>query len=269
MKVGIIGAGVMGSSIAKRLLAKGVVTAEEIFVSDVDEGKWEKLAKEAGVATFKENPRVAREAEVLMLCVKPQQMAEALASLKPFVTPDHLVISIAAGVKTGAIEKMLAEGARVVRAMPNQCCLIGLSATAFSPGRNATKEDLSTAERIFSSFGKAYLVDEEMLDAVTGLSGSGPAYAYMAIEAMAEGGVEAGLPREVAVALAAQTLLGAASMVLETKRSPEELRKSVATPGGTTEAGIRVLEGGGFKGLLAKAVAEAAKRSKELSSKYA
>jgi len=265
MKVGVIGAGVMGSSIIKGLLAKGVVRTQEVFVSDTDEGKLDRLLKETGVRTFKDNSLVANEAKVLMVCVKPQQMAEVLTSLRPSVTQNHLVISIAAGVKIRVIENGLADGARVVRAMPNQACLIGLSATAFSLGKNATEEDRSTAERIFSSVGRAYLVDEEMLDAVTGLSGSGPAYAYMVIDAMAEGGVEAGLPREVAIALAAQTLLGAATMVLETKRSPDELKDLVATPGGTTEAGMRALEGGGLREALVRAVVEATKRSKELS----
>ncbi|TLN07563.1 pyrroline-5-carboxylate reductase, partial [bacterium] len=201
----------------------------------------------------------------LIVCVKPQQMAEALASLRPSVTQRHLVISIAAGVRIRAIEENLADGVRVVRAMRNQACLVGLSATAFSTGKNATAEDRSTVEDIFSSVGRVYLVDEEMLDAVTGLSGSGPAYAYMVIEALAEGGVKAGLTREVAIALAAQTLLGAATMVLETRRHPEELWKLVATPGGTTEAGMRALNEGGLKDALVRAVVEATKRSKELS----
>jgi len=265
MKVGIIGAGFMGSSILKGLLAKGIVGAKEVFVSDVDSVKLDKLVKETGVRAFTDNSLVAREAEVLMICVKPQQMAEALASLRPSVTPSHLVVSIAAGIKIRAIEKSLADGVRVVRAMPNQACLIGLSATAFSPGKNATAEDRSTVEKIFSSVGRVFLVEEEMLDAVTGLSGSGPAYAYMVIEALAEGGVKAGLTREVAIALAAQTLLGAATMVLETRRHPEELWKLVATPGGTTEAGMRALKEAGLKDALVRAVVEAAKRSKELS----
>jgi len=265
MKVGVIGAGVMGSSIVKGLLAKGIVRAEDVFVSDVDGGKLDKLVKEAGVRAFMDNSIVAREADVLIVCVKPQQMAEALASLRPSVTRRHLLISIAAGVRIRAIEENLADGVRVVRAMPNQACLVGLSATAFSPGKNATAEDHSTVEEIFSSVGRVYVVDEEMLDAVTGLSGSGPAYAYMVIEALAEGGVKAGLTREVAIALAAQTLLGAATMVLETRRHPEELWKLVATPGGTTEAGMRALNEGGLKDALVRAVVEAAKRSKELS----
>jgi len=265
MKVGVIGAGVMGSSIVKGLLAKGIVGAEDVFVSDVDGGKLDKLVKESGVMAFMDNSIVAREADVLIVCVKPQQMAEALASLRPSVTRRHLVISIAAGVRIRAIEENLADGVRVVRAMPNQACLVGLSATAFSPGKNATAEDHSTVEEIFSSVGRVYVVDEEMLDAVTGLSGSGPAYAYMVIEALAEGGVKAGLTREVAIALAAQTLLGAATMVLETRRHPEELWKLVATPGGTTEAGMRALNEGGLKDALVRAVVEATKRSKELS----
>jgi len=268
MRIGIIGAGVMGSSIVKRLLEKGVARADEVFVSDIDFGKLEKLWKETGARTFRDNSLVAKEAEVLIICVKPQQMAEALASLKHSITPNHLVISIAAGVRIGAIERGLKEGTRVIRAMPNQACLIGLSATAFSLGRNATEEDRSKAEMIFSSFGRAFLVKEEMLDAVTGLSGSGPAYAYAVIDAMAEGGVEAGLPRETAIALAAQTLLGAATMVLETNRSPDELAKLVATPGGTTEAGMRVLEEGGFRNLLVRAVVRATERSKEISSLF-
>jgi pyrroline-5-carboxylate reductase len=149
--------------------------------------------------------------------------------------------------------------------MPNQACQVSRSATAFSLGSRATQEDRSIAERIFSSIGIVYEVEEKLLDAVTGLSGSGPAYAYIMIDAMAQGGVELGLPREIAVALAAQTLLGAATIVLETKKHPEELRDLVTSPGGTTIAGIRALEEGNFRSTVIKAVIEAARRAEELS----
>ena len=265
MRIGVIGAGAMGSALVRGLVRKGVANVQEVNVADIDGERLGKLAKEVGVRTFKDNAPIAREAEVLLICVKPQHMPDALASLRPYISSRHLVISIAAGVRIGTIEGQLPDGTRVIRAMPNQACQVGQSATAFSLGSKATEADRSTAERVFSAVGIAYVVEERLLDAVTGLSGSGPAYAYIMMDAMAEGGIEMGLQRGVAVALAAQTLLGAATMVLETGMHPEELRNLVTSPGGTTIAGIRALERGGFRSAIIKAVMEAAKRSKELS----
>jgi pyrroline-5-carboxylate reductase len=266
MKIGVIGTGAMGSALIRGLLKQGIVGPQDICASDIDGARAERLSKEAGVRALPDNASVAKATEVLLICVKPQQMKETLVPLRPQISPRHLVMSIAAGVRLQTIEGYLPEGTRVIRAMPNQACQVGRSATALSLGKAATEGDREMAERIFSSVGMTYVVEEELLDAVTGLSGSGPAYAYIMIDAMAQGGVEMGLPREMAVALAAQTLLGAATMVLETKRHPEELRDLVTSPGGTAIAGIRALEGGDFRSAVIRAVVSAAKRAKELSA---
>jgi len=266
MKVGVIGTGAMGSALIRGLLKQGVVGPQDICASDIDSARAKRIGKEAGVTVLPDNISVVRETEVLLVCVKPQQLTDTLVSLGPQISPRHLVISIAAGVRIQTIESHLPAGTKVIRAMPNQACQVGRSATALSLGSAATEGDRETAERVFSSVGMTYVVEEKLLDAVTGLSGSGPAYAYIMIDAMAQGGVEMGLPREMAVALAAQTLLGAATMVLETKRHPEELRDLVTSPGGTTIAGIRALEEGDFRSAVIRAVMSAAKRAKELSA---
>jgi len=265
MKIGVIGTGAMGSALVRGLVRQKVVEPNEVCVSDIDSKKLGELERETGVMTFSDNTSVVKEADVLLFCVKPQHLPDVLDSLRSHVSPNHLAISIAAGVRIQTIEGHLSADTRVIRAMPNQACQVGRSATALSLGSRATGEDCHIAERIFSSVGMTYVVEEKLLDAITGLSGSGPAYAYIMIDAMAQGGVEMGLPREMAVALAAQTLLGAATMVLETKRHPEELRDLVTSPGGTTIAGIRALEEGEFRSTVIRAVMDAARRSKELS----
>jgi pyrroline-5-carboxylate reductase len=178
-----------------------------------------------------------------------------------------LLISIAAGVKIDVMERHLNWGVRVVRVMPNQPCLVGASASAFALGRSARKEDKETVQRVLESVGVAFALDEKLLDAVTGLSGSGPAYVYMFIEALADGGVLAGLPRDVATILAAQTVFGSAKTLLETRKHPGELKDMVASPGGTTIEGIRTLEESGFRGAVMDAIEAGAKKSAELGGK--
>jgi pyrroline-5-carboxylate reductase len=187
-----------------------------------------------------------------------------LDELKPILTAGHLVISIAAGVKISFIEAHLNWGVRVIRVMPNQPCLVGESASGFALGKSAKKEDKELVQKILNSVGVAFVMDEKLLDAVTGLSGSGPAYVYLVIEAMADGGVLAGLPRDVAQTLAAQTVLGAAKTVLETKAHPGQLKDMVTSPAGTTIEGMKVLEESAVRGEFIKAVEAASKRSVEL-----
>ncbi|QLH74629.1 MAG: pyrroline-5-carboxylate reductase [Methanomassiliicoccales archaeon] len=267
MKIGFLGAGNMAEALMKGLMAAKLADPEELIASEIWGPRREFIHKTYGIKVTDSNPEVVRSADVVILAVKPQQVPDVMRDVKADMDGRHLLISIAAGVKISTIEGMLDPAVRVVRVMPNQACLVGASASAFSKGRSATKEDMALVQRILDSVGIAYPVEEKLLDAVTGLSGSGPAYVYMMIEAMADGGVLSGLPRDVAVMLAAQTLLGSAKTVLETKKHPGELKDMVASPAGTTIEGIRVLEEGGFRGLIIDAIEAGAKRSAELGSK--
>ncbi|MCE5297197.1 MAG: pyrroline-5-carboxylate reductase [Euryarchaeota archaeon] len=267
MKIGFIGAGNMAEAFMKGLLSSKLAKVEDIIASEVVPERREFIGRSLGVRVTASNADVAKASEVIILAVKPQHVAVVLGDMKPFLSGAHLIISIAAGVKIAAIEQHLDPAVRVVRVMPNNACLVGESASAFASGKAATKADKETVQKVLESVGIAYHVEEKLLDAVTGLSGSGPAYCYMMIEAMADGGVLAGLPRDVATMLAAQTLLGSAKAVLETKRHPGELKDMVASPAGTTIEGIRVLEEGGFRGMVIDAVEAGARRSAELGAK--
>jgi pyrroline-5-carboxylate reductase len=211
-----------------------------------------------------DNLELLRKADVLVLAVKPQAMVAVLEEVAGGIEGRHLLISIAAGVSLARMESRLAEGTRVIRVMPNTPALVGASASAFALGAAATEADGELVSRLFASVGLAYRVREELLDAVTGLSGSGPAYGYQIIEALSDGGVAEGLPREVATRLAAQTLLGAARMVLETGQHPAWLKDQVTSPGGTTLEGLREMEQGGVRAALMNAVRAAAEKSRRL-----
>jgi pyrroline-5-carboxylate reductase len=203
---------------------------------------------------------------VLVLAVKPQQVGEVLSEIHGQFTKEHLLISIAAGVPLVKLEAGLPAGSRVIRVMPNTPALVGESATAYAVGKSALPRDGALAQKLFASVGIAFAVKEPLLDAVTGLSGSGPAYAYLMIEALSDGGVAAGLPRETATKLAAQTLLGAARMVLETGQHPGALKDMVTSPGGTTIEGLHELEKGKVRGALMNAVRAAAEKSRKLGA---
>lgn len=203
-------------------------------------------------------------ANVILLAVKPDQVNDVLAEARPHFTDKHLLVSIAAGVTLARMESVLPPGARVVRVMPNTPALVGASASAFALGKSAIAEDGQLAQKLFSSVGVAYQVKESLLDAVTGLSGSGPAYVFLMIEALSDGGVAAGLPRDIATKLAAQTLLGSAKLLLETGQHPGALKDMVTSPGGTTIEGIHELEKGGLRAALMNAVRAAADKSRKL-----
>lgn len=267
-RIGFVGAGQMALALARGWVAAGLVRGDQLAAIDPVAAARERFAAELAGATVSDVAVAAATlgaCNVIVVAVKPQQMAAALAS-SGFVDDGKLVISIAAGVSLAAMEASLARG-RLVRVMPNTPALVGQGASAFALGRGATPADAALVESLLGAVGKAVRVDEKLLDAVTGLSGSGPAFVYVLIEALADGGVLAGLPRDVALALAAQTVKGAAAMVLETGEHPGALKDRVASPGGTTIAGLAVLEDGGFRGTLLRAVQAAAGRAGELGQK--
>ena len=234
------------------------------MASDPSEAARASFAKEAGAKTTTSNPAVVQFADVLVLAVKPDQVPGVLADIRDHFTARHLLISIAAGVPLAKLEAGLGAGARLIRVMPNTPALVGASATAFALGKAALPSDGALAQKLFSAVGIAFQVKEALLDAVTGLSGSGPAYGYLFIEALSDGGVAAGLPRDVATKLAAQTVLGSAKMVLETGMHPGALKDMVTSPGGTTIEGLHELEKGKLRGTLISAVRAAAEKSKKL-----
>jgi pyrroline-5-carboxylate reductase len=224
------------------------------------------MAHRFGIHTTTHNIDVVRHSEIVVLSVKPQILPQVLDEVAPHLKPHALLISIAAGIPVAKIEKRLPEGTRVVRTMPNTPALVGAGATAIAAGGHATEGDLEIARRIFEAVGKAVLLDEEQLDAVTGLSGSGPAYVFLIIEALSDAGVKMGLSRYNAQALAAQTVLGSAKLLLETNEHPGRLKDMVTSPGGTAIAGIATLEAGGLRTTLINAVEAATRRSQELGA---
>jgi pyrroline-5-carboxylate reductase len=264
LRIGFLGAGKMASALARGFLRAGLVTAQELMASDVSEAARTAFTANVGARAVAANAEAAKFGEVLIVAVKPDQVAGVLDEVRPCLTAGHLVISIAAGVPLKRLEEALFKGARVIRVMPNTPALVGAGATAYALGQWATREDAALTQRLFSAVGLALEVKEKLLDAVTGLSGSGPAYACLMIEALSDGGVAAGLPREVATKLAAQTVLGSARLVLETGQHPAALKDMVASPGGATMAGLHQLEKAGLRGALMSAVRAAADKSSQL-----
>lgn len=260
----VLGAGKMGSTLISALIASGTVTAEKVIATAKRREHVERLAADHGIHATLDNRAAVSDAEVVLLCVKPQVAPIVLAELRGVLKSDQLVLSIIAGMTTVDIEKGLEEGIPVVRAMPNTPARIGRGMTAVCGGRWATRQQLELAAAIFSRLGRCLILEEKYFNAVTGLSGSGPAFIYMVIEALAEGGVKVGLPRQVATELAAQTCLGAAHMVLETGDHPALLKDEVTTPAGCTIDGILKLEEGGLRVTLIKAIVEARQRAAEL-----
>ena len=267
-KLVFLGTGNMAEALLKGLLREGTADPDEIVCSEPRADRREEIADRYGVEVTGDNRAAAALADLLILSVKPQVMDALLTEIAPVVDARKLVVSIAAGVPSAAIARRL-PAARIVRTMPNTPALVGAGATALSRGPNATEEDVTVARALFEAVGTAVVVDEGLLDAVTGLSGSGPAFVFIAIEALADGGVKAGLPRAAALSLAAQTVLGAARLVLESGRHPSELKDQVTSPAGTTIAGVQALEARGFRSALIEAVDAAARRSRELGEKAA
>ena len=263
-RIAFVGAGNMAEALIKGLAASGSVAATDLVASARRPDRVQKIAAKYGIHAAPDNNNCVDGAAIVVLAVKPQVMAGVLDGIAERVPAGALVISVAAGVTTGTIEAHLRPGTHVVRSMPNTAAKVGRSATAISPGAHATDADIEVARAIFEIVGRVVVVDEVHLDAVTGLSGSGPAYIFLIIEALSDAGVKVGLSREIALQLAAQTLLGSAHMLLETGEHPGALKDQVTSPGGTAIAGLHTLEAGGLRTTLINAVEAATRRAKEL-----
>ncbi len=264
-RIGFIGAGAMGEALAGGLLAAGVPAAS-VCAAEADPARRKRVGETLGIATHADNGEVVAASDVVVLAVKPGQVEEVLAGLAggaDLARP--LWISIAAGISLARLAAALPQGARIGRAMPNTPALIGAGATAFAAGEHAGAEDRAAARALFASVGEVWEAPAEpLLDAVTGLSGSGPAYVFVFLEALGDAGVRMGLPREAAYQLAFQTVVGAARLAQETGRHPGDLKDQVTSPGGTTIAGLERLEAGGFRAAIHEAVAAATHRSQQL-----
>ena len=265
-QIGFIGAGQMATALGQGWVNAKLVASTGLRAADPTGEARKQFGKATGAKTTADNRQVVDESDVIFLAVKPQKMAEILAEIRSRITPDKLVVSIAAGVRLSTLGEGLGDNVRLVRVMPNAPCLVGRGACGFCLGKAATTDDGQLVHQLLAAVGIAVEVEEKLLDAVTGLSGSGPAFVYVAIEALSDGGVRAGLPRSAANALAVQTVLGAAEMVLATGEHPGVLKDRVTSPGGTTIAGLAALESGGLRAALLDAVDAAARRSEELGS---
>lgn len=267
-RIGFLGAGRMATALARAWTQSGRILAHNILASDPLPVARDAFHLETGCPATADNRAVAQHADTLVLAVKPQTMTAVLTEVGDIVHECRpLVVSIAAGVTLAQLSEALGAQTRLVRVMPNTPCLVGASASGFTPGEHASPNDIDSVQMLLDEVGRAFRVPESLLDAVTGLSGSGPAFVYLMIEALSDGGVRVGLPRDIATALAAQTVLGAAKMVLETNQHPGALKDAVASPGGTTIAGLHELERAGVRGALMNAVEAATRRATELGRK--
>lgn len=263
-RVGFIGAGKMATALARGLCQAGFTSSQRIVASDVYAAARESFSAQSGGRAVESNAEVVSQSDIVILAVKPQQFRDVLDELRGKIGPQHLVVSIAAGIPLATMAAALGPQTRLVRVMPNTPCLVGASASAYCLGGAATRDDSQLTAGLLAAVGLAFELPEYQLDAVTGLSGSGPAFVCLVVEALADGGVKMGLPRDVALKLAAQTVLGTARMVLETGQHPASLKDAVASPAGTTIAGLHELERGALRGCLINAVEAATLRSREL-----
>jgi pyrroline-5-carboxylate reductase len=264
--IGFIGGGQMAEAMVRGILAAGLVTKERITIAEPTTARCDYLQAQYGISCTQDAEFLCKGCNVLVVAVKPQLAEQVLTQYRPFITADHLVISIMAGVTLQVLAWYFTEPVRLIRVMPNTPALVLAGASAFSPNLLATSQDRLIATALFSAVGTCVEVPESQLDAVTGLSGSGPGYVFTFIEAMIDGGVLAGLPRPVAEQLVLQTVYGSAKLALETGEPPAVLKGKVTSPGGTTIAGLQVLEDGAFRGVIMGAVKAATLRSKELGS---
>lgn len=262
--IGFVGGGNMAEALIRGLVRGGHVPAERVWVSGPRAERMAELKGAYAIRATSDNREVARQSQIVVLSVKPQILDRVLLEIADAVAPGALIISLAAGVSTAAIERRLASGARVIRSMPNTPAVVGAGATAIAAGSHAEASDLDLARFVFDAVGITVVLDENQLDAVTGLSGSGPAYIFLILEALADAGVKVGLSRRTAQKLAAQTVMGSAKLLLDTDGHPGQLKDMVTSPGGTAIAGLHTLEQGGLRTTLINAVEAATLRSREL-----
>jgi len=265
LRVAILGAGKMGGILLQAFLKNNLLLPEQLVATVQHPDRAQALSAQFGIDVGTDNLAAAQQADVILLGVKPIQIPAVIAEITPALTPSKLLLSFAASVKTRSIEDTAGCNLAVIRAMPNTPALLAAGVTALCSGRFVSPQQIAIAQRIFSTVGRTVIVDEKHMDAVTGLSGSGPAFLYIIIEALAEAGVNVGLPRDVATLLAAQTTYGSARMVLETGYHPALLKDAVTTPAGCTVDGILELEQGGLRVTLIKAVKRATQRARELA----
>jgi len=263
-QVGILGTGNMGEALIHGLLHGHLCRPEQIFCSDVRPERLKVVREKYGVKTTSHNPEVVKQSEIIILSVKPQIMKQVVDEIAKYLDLSKLIISIAAGVPLDAIEACARKDLKLIRVMPNICVSVREGASAIAGGKHVQREDLMMAKTIFDSVGKSIFIEEDLLDAVTGLSGSGPAYIFLIIDALADAAVKVGLSRDDALILAPQTVLGAAKMLIETGEHPGKLKDMVTSPGGTAITGLHTLEEGGVRTTLINAVEVATERSKIL-----
>jgi len=263
-KIGIIGTGNMGEALISGLIYARSSVPENIICSDIRKEKLKSVRDAYGVVTTMNNIDVVKASEIVIYAIKPQIMASILNETASHLDMSKIIISIAAGVPLAAIESCLNKDLRLIRVMPNIAASVKEGAAAIAAGKHTSKEDLKLAKAIFDSVGKSIIIEEELMDAITGLSGNGPAYIFLIVDALADAGVKMGLSREDALLLSAQTVLGAAKLLLETNEHPGRLKDKVTSPGGTAIAALHTIEEGGLRTTLINAVEVGTKRSKEL-----
>ncbi len=268
-QTGIAGCGAMGSALAQGMIKGGKLIPGSLLLYDLRDENMIRLCKELEANPATDLVDLCRNCQLMFLAIKPQDIPPVLLELKDHLKPSQVLVSIAAGITTGFLQNRLPEGSKVVRLMPNTPCLIGEGAIALSPGSAATREDVALVKELIEPLGITVEIPENLMEAVTGLSGSGPAYIFLILEALIDGGVEVGLSREVATALAVQTVIGAARMVQITGRHPAELKNAVTSPAGTTISALRILEEGAIRGKFMAAVAESARRAGEIAGEMA
>lgn len=264
-KIAVLGAGRLGQTLIRGLLDRRKIPRGRLVATTRHRASAEAVRRSFRVRTTLDNAEAVAGARTIIVSVKPQGIRDVLAEIGPVLRPDQCVVSTVASVPTRVIEETLGGRVPVIRTMPNTPCLIGEGMTGIAPGRFARKQNIRNAASIFEALGRVAVVDEKYMNAVTGLSASGPAFMYIVLESLAEGGVKVGLPRDLATELAAQTMLGAARMVLETREHPARLKDAVTTPAGCTIDGIMMLEEGGLRVTLLKAIVEATRRAGELN----